>query len=98
MTDATDDDAADAGADLDDTDEESLAAEERVADAEELEELAAEQDESPFEETRHEYSGVIEDSDADVDVEEYEEAGALFDDPERIAMLQGGIDDPDGVD
>lgn len=87
------------GADgIDDTDEESLAAEERVADASELGELAEEQEATAFDETRHEYSGVIEDSDADVDVDEYEAVGALFDDPERIALLQGGIDDPDGVE
>jgi hypothetical protein len=81
----------------DDTDEESLAAEERVADAAEVEELAAEQDETAFDETRQEYSGV-EEGDGDVDVAEYEEAGALFDDPEREALLQGGMDDPAGSD
>lgn len=82
----------------DEVDEESLAAEERVADAVEVEAIADEQDESRFEETRHEYSGVIEDSDADVDVAEYEEAGALFDDPDRIALVNGVIDDPDATD
>jgi hypothetical protein len=91
MTDAGDVD------ETDDVDEESLAAEERTADAAEVDELA-EQDETAFDETRHAYSGVVEDSDADVDVSEYEEAGALFDDPERIAVLDGGIDDPDGSD
>jgi hypothetical protein len=83
---------------VDDVDDESLAAEERVADAAEVDAVAEEQGETAFDETRHAYSGVIEDSDADVDVEEYEEAGALFDDPERIALLEGGIDDPDGID
>jgi hypothetical protein len=32
-----------------------------------------------------------------VDDRELEEAGAEFDDPERIATLDGGVDDPDGV-
>jgi hypothetical protein len=32
-----------------------------------------------------------------VDDLELEEAGAKFDDPEVLAMLDGGIDDPDGV-
>jgi len=90
MTDAADIDG------VDDVDPDSLAAEERVADAAEADALAAEQGETAFDETRHEYSGVAEDSDADVDVDEYESAGAQFDDPERIALLEGGIDDPDG--
>ena len=29
---------------------------------------------------------------------ELEEAGVKFDDPEALATLEGGIDDPDGVD
>jgi hypothetical protein len=95
MTDAGDVDGVD---DVDDVDDESLAAEERVADAVEFDAVVEEQGETAFDETRHAYSGVIDDSDADVDVEEYEEAGALFDDPERIALLEGGIDDPDGID
>jgi hypothetical protein len=33
-----------------------------------------------------------------LDERELEEAGATFDDPERIATLDGGIDDPDGID
>ena len=82
----------------DDVDEESLAAEERVADAEEIAELLAEQeDETAFDETRLQYSGV-EEGDGDVDVAEYEEAGALFDDPEQTVLLEGGMDDPDGSD
>ncbi len=92
---------SDAGEELDDeVDEldETLVAEERIADAAEVQALADGLEETSFDESRHEYSGVIEDSDADVDVAEYDEAGALFDDPERIAMLQGGIDDPDGID
>ncbi len=32
-----------------------------------------------------------------VDEREIEEAGAAFDDPEPLATLEGGIDDPDGV-
>jgi hypothetical protein len=32
-----------------------------------------------------------------VDELELEEAGAMFDDPEVMATLDGGIDDPDGV-
>ena len=32
-----------------------------------------------------------------VDERELEEAGAEFDDPERIVTLEGGIDDPDGI-
>jgi hypothetical protein len=33
----------------------------------------------------------------DADELELEEAGATFDDPEAMATLDGGIDDPDGV-
>ena len=43
------------------------------------------------------YSGVASD-DSDVDIEEYEEAGALFDDPEKTTLLSGAMDDPDGAD
>ncbi len=32
-----------------------------------------------------------------VDEREIEEVGAGFDDPESLATLEGGIDDPDGV-
>ena len=32
-----------------------------------------------------------------VDERELEEAGAEFDDPERMVTLEGGIDDPDGI-
>ncbi len=31
------------------------------------------------------------------DERELEEIGAEFDDPEKLAVLEGGIDDPDGV-
>ena len=71
--------------------------EQELADADELYDGSAEGDETPFDETRHQYSGVLE-GDADVDVEEYEEAGALFDDPEKTVLLEGGMDDPDGSD
>jgi hypothetical protein len=33
-----------------------------------------------------------------VDAAENEEIGAQLDDPEQMAMLDGGIDDPDGID
>jgi hypothetical protein len=33
-----------------------------------------------------------------VDQTEVAEAGAELDDPERLAVLDGGIDDPDGID
>jgi hypothetical protein len=36
------------------------------------------------------------DSDIVVDETELEEAGAELDDPERMSLLDGGIDDPDG--
>jgi hypothetical protein len=36
------------------------------------------------------------DTDLIVDQEELDEAGASFDDPERISLLDGGMDDPDG--
>jgi len=32
-----------------------------------------------------------------VDERELEEAGAVFDDPEKKVTLEGGIDDPDGL-
>jgi hypothetical protein len=32
-----------------------------------------------------------------VDDRELEEAGVKFDDPEELAVLDGGIDDPDGI-
>jgi hypothetical protein len=63
---------------------EELAEEEDLADAEEIIDAAAEPDETPFDETRLQYSGV-EEGDGDVDVEEYAEAGALFDDPDDVA-------------
>lgn len=71
--------------------------EQLLADADEVFNGVAEPDETPFDETRQQYSGVTE-GDGDVDVEEYEEAGALFDDPEKTVLLEGGMDDPDGSD
>jgi hypothetical protein len=55
-----------------------------LADAAELGDIAAEEDETRFDETRLAYSGVAED-DSDVDVQELEEAGAQLDDPQREA-------------
>jgi len=37
------------------------------------------------------------DSDLVVDEYELEEAGALLDDPDRISLIDGSMDDPDGV-
>ena len=74
-----------------------LADEHELSDADEVLDVDAERDETPFDETRVQYSGVAAD-DSDVDLEEYEEAGALFDDPEKLALLSGGMDDPDGAD
>jgi hypothetical protein len=75
--------------------EEELATETELADADEIADVSEEPDETPFDRTRLAYSGV-EEGDADVDVEELEEAGALLDDPEREVLLEGGMDDPDG--
>ena len=36
------------------------------------------------------------DSEIVVDRAELDEAGALFDDPDRLSLLDGGMDDPDG--
>ena len=68
-----------------------------LSDADDLLDVEAERDETPFDETRVQYSGVSSD-DSDVDIEEYEEAGALFDDPEKTTLLSGAMDDPDGAD
>ena len=54
-----------------------------LADAEELDDLAAERDETPFDESRHAYSGVDEDG-GGID-QELVEAGARFDTPEPEA-------------
>jgi hypothetical protein len=76
-------------------DDDTLAEEVREADERDLVDLTSTLEDTPFDETRQQYSGVA-DGDADVDVEEYAEAGALLDDPEDTVLLQGGIDDPDG--
>jgi hypothetical protein len=55
-----------------------------LADASQLDDIAGEQDETRFDETRLAYSGV-EEGDGGVDVQELEEAGAQLDDPEREA-------------
>ena len=68
-----------------------------LSDADQISDGSAEQDETSFDETRHEYSGAGE-GDADVDVEEMEEAGPLLDDPEKTALRERAIDDPDGRD
>jgi len=83
--------------DVDDVDDDTLAEEEREADERDIADLAADVDETPFDDTRQQYSGV-EDGDGDVDVAEYAAAGALLDDPEDTVLLRGGIDDPDGRD
>lgn len=67
-----------------------------LADADEILDLDAEPDETPFDETRLQYSGVQQDGDGDIDVEELAEAGALLDDPEREALIGRAMDDPDG--
>ena len=64
--------------------EDELESELALADAAELADITAEEDETRFDETRLVYSGV-EEGDGDVDVEELEEAGARLDDPEREA-------------
>jgi hypothetical protein len=66
-----------------------------LSDADQISDGSAEQDETSFDETRLEYSGAEE---GDVDVEEMEEAGPLLDDPEKTALLERAIDDPDGRD
>lgn len=64
--------------------EEEVEQELALADAEELADRAAERDETPFDATRHAYSGVDEDG-GGVDLEELDEAGARFDAPEPEA-------------
>ncbi len=64
--------------------EEELEQEMALADAGELADRAAERDETPFDETRHAYSGVDEDG-GGIDLEELDETGARFDTPELEA-------------
>jgi hypothetical protein len=61
--------------------EEKVEQEMALADAEELADRAGEEDETPFDETRHAYSGVDEDG-GGIDLDELDEAGAHFDAPE----------------
>ena len=83
-----------------DDDEEALVAEltdeAELSDADEIADLVAESDETPFDETRLQYSGVEQDGDGDVDIEELEEAGIRLDDPERESLIGRAMDDPDG--
>jgi hypothetical protein len=64
--------------------EEELEQELGLADAQELADCEAEPDDTPFDETRVEYSGVDEGG-GGVDWKEMNEAGARLDDPERAA-------------
>ena len=64
--------------------EEEVEQELALADADELADRAAEGDETPFDATRHTYSGVDEDG-GGIDLEELDEAGARFDAPEPEA-------------
>ncbi len=66
--------------------EEELEQERLLADAEELADDDAEDDVTPFDETRLAYSGA-DGGDEILDLEELEEAGALLDDPERESRL-----------
>jgi hypothetical protein len=52
---------------------------------------------SHFEESRIAYGGLVDVETPSLDEVEMEEAGILFDDPDTIALLPGGMDDPDGV-
>lgn len=65
-----------------DASEDALEGDRVLADADELTDAAAEEDDTGFDESRLQYSGVAEGY-GNVDVEELEEAGALLDDPER---------------
>ena len=60
--------------------EEEVEQEMALADAVELAERAAEWDETPFDETRHAYSGLDEDG-GGIDLEELDEADIRFDAP-----------------
>lgn len=52
-----------------------------LSDAVELSDVEAERDDTPFDESRRAYSGVVE-GDDDVDISELESVGALLDDPD----------------
>jgi hypothetical protein len=71
---------------------------EAMDDDEDLEEYA-EDDLTAFDRTRADYSGVeVDDEFQPLDDVELDEEGMLLDDPERLAVLPDGADDPDGVD
>ena len=70
--------------------EEEVEQEMALADAEELADRAAERDETPFDDTRHAYSGVDEDG-GGVDLEELDEAGVRFDATEPEASGIGFV-------
>jgi hypothetical protein len=61
--------------------------EREVSDADEVADILAEPEDTPFDETRHSYTGATDD-DSDVDVAELSEAGALLDDPDAIARAE----------
>ncbi len=62
-----------------------------LSDGEELADVVAERDSTPFDDTRFTYSGVV-DGDEDVDLAEFKSAGALLDDPDDDDV------DPDDTD
>lgn len=68
-----------------------LAAERDISDADELLDLDAEPDDTPFDVMRHQYTGAT-GGDEDVDVEELAEAGALLDDPTLTARSDDSSD------
>jgi hypothetical protein len=69
---------------------------EAMDDDEDLEEYA-DDDLTAFDRTRADYSGVeVDDEFQPVDDVELDEEGMLLDDPERLAILPDGADDPDG--
>jgi hypothetical protein len=71
---------------------------EDMDDVEDLEEYA-DDDLTAFDRTRADYSGVeVDDEFQPLDDVELDEEGMQLDDPERLAILPGGADDPDGSD
>jgi len=73
-------------------------ADEAMDDNEDLAEYA-EDDLTEFDRTRADYYGVeVDDEFQPVDDVELEEEGMRLDDPERLAVLPDGADDPDGSD
>jgi hypothetical protein len=60
---------------------------------------SSEDDLTAFDRTRTDYSGVeVDDEFQPVDDVELAEEGLQLDDPERLAILSDGADDPDGTD